>query len=251
MTARGASPRRRDVAVRLGESELRSGVGIESGVTPAAVDGDGRRLGAVPSARRIIPALSGWASTVLPRTYRSYWSVIQDLSARPGDTASCRTGRAQLDHRVRGRGRLCPSWSTNASCSAGRWDRAPVHRTFVGDGPRRHIHDPLTVPVHLKPTRVGHLADDGGKHLPLGAHGEERVDPVRPDNRAHPLLRLGSEDLFRAHRSAHAAEPCPDRCACRRRRRSRAPSWHTTARRRPGPARQPPDRPRRSPRSTR
>ncbi len=108
-------------------------------------------------------------------------------------------GRPQLIARARTR-QVVPVVVDECVLLGRALDGAPVHRTFVGHGPRRHIDDPLTVPVHLKPTRVRHLADDGGKHLPLGAHGEERVDPVRLDDRAHPLLRLGGEDLFRAHR---------------------------------------------------
>ena len=36
----------------------------------------------VSSSTRIMPASLGWANTVLPRTKRSYWSVIQERSHR-------------------------------------------------------------------------------------------------------------------------------------------------------------------------
>ena len=87
---------RGDVAVRLGQRQLRARVRVQPGVAAVAVGGD--RDPAQSSTRpagscrrpRAAPA------TVLPRTKRSYWSVTQELSARLGEATICSSGRAQF-----------------------------------------------------------------------------------------------------------------------------------------------------------
>jgi len=78
----------------------------------------------VASSTRITPASSGWASAVLPWTYRSYWSVTQDLAARFGDAT-----RARICSRISsgevGRRRRSASSALRPSCQAGRaWGRS-------------------------------------------------------------------------------------------------------------------------------
>ncbi len=47
--------------------------------------------------------------------------------------------------------------------------------------------------------RVGHAADHRARQLPAVAHHADRGEPVRLDDRDHPLLRLRDHDLPRLH----------------------------------------------------
>src|SRR5262245_45749198 len=71
------------------------------------------------SSTRIIPLFSGWLSTELPSTYRSYWSVTQDLSHRFGDATS-RSRVARRSSALTGRNRLSAGLFSDAACQAGR-----------------------------------------------------------------------------------------------------------------------------------
>ncbi len=53
---------------------------------------------------------------------------------------------------------------------------ALVDGPLVRDGARRDVDDGLAVPGDLQAVAVGDLADDRRQHLPLAAHGHERVD---------------------------------------------------------------------------
>ena len=79
------------------------------------------------------------------------------------------------------------------------FDRTLIDRSLVRDRARWHVDDGLAVPRDLQPVTVGDLTDDGGQHLPLAAHGKERIDVLRRDDRAHPLLRLAGQDLGGRH----------------------------------------------------
>ena len=99
-----------DIAgTRLGEGQLRSGVRIQPVYRPLPSieirHAPRRVVGRGEPFRRSPAALD----TVLPSTYRSYWSVIQDLSARPGDAASCCTVARNQIPRVRA-GQSAPVW---------------------------------------------------------------------------------------------------------------------------------------------
>src|SRR6478609_6424043 len=122
------------------------------------------------SSIRTMPASSGIASTVLPCTKRSYWSVIQDLEAWFGEPTSFRT---------------C---SRSSAPFAGR--------AIVGHGPRRYVDDLLAVPEDLQLRALGHLTDDGGDDVPLLADLHEAVHVLPVDDRAHALLRLAHEDFL-------------------------------------------------------
>ncbi len=71
------------------------------------------------SSIRTMPASSGIASTVLPCTKRSYWSVIQDLEAWFGEPTSFRTcSRSSAPFAGRASAPASSAWS--ASCQDGR-----------------------------------------------------------------------------------------------------------------------------------
>ena len=57
----------RDVAVRLGQGQLRARIRVEGGEARIAVGGE-RDTESRVARRRSIPASSGWARTELPRT---------------------------------------------------------------------------------------------------------------------------------------------------------------------------------------
>ncbi len=85
--------------------------------------------------------------------------------------------------------------------------RALVRRALVRDGPRRHVDDPLAVPVDVQASRVRHLADHDGLDVPLRADREERLDVARLDDRHHPFLRLAHQDLLRRERGVAQRDP--------------------------------------------
>ena len=139
------------------------------------------------------------ASTVSPRTYRSYCSVTQLLSARPGEpiraSRSARSAGAVRGPRQRGR-------VVGQPARPGRRAARPGGRR-PGRRPRRPAGCPRPVSPcqrHDQPAGVGHLADDRGPDVPLGADVEEPRDVVRLDDRHHPLLRLAHQDLGRPQR---------------------------------------------------
>lgn len=70
----------------------------------------------------------------------------------------------------------------------------------MGDGARVEVDDLLAVPEDLKPVAVGHFTHDRRDDVPLLADGEEALDLLRLDDRAHPLLRLTHEDLLGSER---------------------------------------------------
>ena len=61
---------------------------------------------------------------------------------------------------------------------------------------RRDVDDCFAPPGHAQPAAVGDGADDGRGDVPLGADGQEVVEPLRRDDRHHPFLRLAHQDLF-------------------------------------------------------
>src|SRR3954453_5141663 len=71
------------------------------------------------SSTRIMPLSSGCASTELPSTYRSYWSVTQDLSHRFGEATSfSRVSRRSTP--LLALGNFSAAWACRSSCQAGR-----------------------------------------------------------------------------------------------------------------------------------
>ena len=71
------------------------------------------------SSTRIIPLSSGCASTELPSTYRSYWSVTHDLSHRFGDAISF-SSVSRSSAPVVARGNFSAPSACSSSCQAGR-----------------------------------------------------------------------------------------------------------------------------------
>jgi hypothetical protein len=70
---------------------------------------------------RIMPASDGCASTVPPRTYRSYCSVTQRRDARLGEPAMRRISARRSVGRARFSGPAAISASWSAGRSMGRW----------------------------------------------------------------------------------------------------------------------------------
>ncbi len=84
---------------------------------------------------------------------------------------------------------------------------AVVRRPVVRDRARRHVDDPLAVPVDLQPAGVGDLADHDRLDVPLRADRQERRDVAGLDDRHHPLLRLAHQDLLRRERGVAQRDP--------------------------------------------
>ena len=104
------------------------------------------------SSMRTTPASSGWARTVLPRTYRSYCSVTQDLSHRLGQAAR-RSSVSRSSSPLRGRG----SVSARSACSrmqvARLAHRPRVDRSVVDERARRYVDHDIVAPGDDQPAR--------------------------------------------------------------------------------------------------
>ena len=222
----GGCTRRRHVAIGLGQRELRTPVRIEERVAPRSVGGqsdsatglfvdpDHSGVGMLCEhgiAAHVPVVLIGDELAAAERGRLEH--VEQGLTQLVGSRRTLQGLRGRLDHTV---------------LPVGAGDRTLVDRTLVRDGPRRDVDDGLTVPRDHQVVAVGDLADHGGEHVPLAAHGEEGVDILRRDDRAHAFLRLAGEHLrgrhpHRAHRNlleldlhAAVAGRCQFRCGTRK-----------------------------------
>ncbi|CDZ90877.1 hypothetical protein RHRU231_760036 [Rhodococcus ruber] len=186
-----------DVAVGLGEGELRAGVRVELGVAARSVGGERD-----PAAGLLVDA--DHARVGVLGEHRVAADVAVVLLGDPLAAAQLR----RADHLQQGRlqflGRLRPLQPRGGVrdervLGLRALHRAVVHRALVRDGARRHVDDGLTVPVDDEPVAVGDLADHGGQHVPLLAHGHEGVDVLRGHDGAHALLGLAREHLGGGH----------------------------------------------------
>ena len=71
------------------------------------------------------------------------------------------------------------------------------NRSVVSNRPRIDVDNPLALPINVKSTGVGDLANDSGSDTPMGADLHEAVKLIGAHHRGHPLLGLAHEDLFR------------------------------------------------------
>ena len=205
LIASGVAPPVGDVAVGLGEGELRAGVRVEAGEAAVAVGRDrDAEVGLVVDADHAAVAGLGEDGVAL--------HVAVVLVGDPGLVAQVRAGgqpqqgRAQL-LAVPGRGSSLGAVGLQRVLPVGPGERAVVGRAVVGHRARRHVDDALAVPVDLQPVAVGDLADDGGVDVPLLADREERVDVAGLDDRHHPLLRLAHQDLLGRERGVAQRHP--------------------------------------------
>ena len=74
-----------------------------------------------------------------------------------------------------------------------------VARALVGEQSGRDRADHLARRERAQVAVVGHLADHRARQFPALADSAHVVDPLRRDDRDHPLLRLGDHDLPRLH----------------------------------------------------
>ncbi len=77
---------------------------------------------------------------------------------------------------------------------------ALVDRAVVGHGARRHVDDDVAVPFDDEPAGVGDLAEHARLDVPPGGDREELLELLRGDDRHHPLLGFAHEDLLRRER---------------------------------------------------
>ena len=189
---------RRYVAVRLGQSQLGTLVGVELGEPSVAVSGQcnpesGLSVDAYDTgvlglrehgvALDVSVVLVGHEGLV-----REVRRCCQQQHRLPQLRAGTRTGQA--DRRVCLQ-RVLPV----RSC-----ERAVVDRTIVGDAARGHVDDFFATPLHGQSPGLGDLTDDNGLDVPLLADGHERIDVLGRDHRAHAFLRLAHQDFFRCQR---------------------------------------------------
>ncbi len=181
-----------DVAVRLGERELRAGVRVEAAVAPVAV---GRQRDAEPGlltqphdAGVLGPGENGVAEHDAV--------VLLGDPAAAGEPGARDHAEEQVlgDLGVRGQRRRAQRVEVGGAAQ-----RALVHRALVGEARRRDVDDDLAVPADGEPVALDDLADRGGEHPPLRRQREQRVEPGGLDDRQHPLLRLAGEHLVRRH----------------------------------------------------
>ena len=213
---RGAGDR--DVAVRLGQRELRTRVRVESGVPARRVGRDrdapaGRLVDAQHSAVGVLgqDGVAADVAVVLLGDERTA-AQVRTAQQRKQSRTQFVTGRGPWQFR----GRV----GVQRVLAVGALHRPFVHRALVRDGARWHVDDGLTVPGDHEPVAVGDLTDDGGQHLPLAAHRHERVDVLRRDDSAHALLRLAGQDLRRHHvrrTQRHGVQLDPHAAVARRR----------------------------------
>ena len=192
--------RRGDVAVGLGERELRAGVRIEPGVAPVAVGGEGDPE---PGLLRQ-PHHAGVLRPGEHRVAEHDPVVLLDDPALGAEVRAADHPQQQL-WRDLGEGRERLGLQL---VEVGRPGGRPlVDRAVVGEAARRHVDDSLAVPLHAEPVAGRDLADGGGKHPPLLRDREDLVEVAWLDDRQHPLLGLTRQYLVRLH--ARLAERHP------------------------------------------
>ena len=186
-----------DVAVRLGERELRTAIGIEEGVAARRI----RRESDAAAGLLVDPDHPGIGILGEHRVAAHVPVVLL------GDELAATQSRRRQQPQQRlpqfvGRGRPFERFGGRRDhrvLPVGASDGTLVDRAFEGDGARRRIDDRLPVPGDDEMVTVGDLADDGREHIPLAADLEKLLDVVRGDHRTHPLLRLAGEHLGRGH----------------------------------------------------
>ena len=186
-----------DVAVRLGQRELRAGVRVELGVAAGRVGGyrDAAAGGFVDAQHAAVGMFGEHGVTA---------DVAVVLLGDERAAAQVRTAKQRKQSRLQfvagDRPRqLGGGVGVERVLGVRTLHETLVDRSLVGDRARRHIDDRFTVPRDLQPVAVGHLPDDGGQHFPLAAHRHELLDVLRCNNRAHAFLRLAGQDLGGRH----------------------------------------------------
>ena len=196
---------RGDVAVGLGEGELRAGVRVEPGEAAVAVGGDGDpEVGVLVDADHAAVAGLGEHGVALHVAVVLVGDPRLVAQVRAGGQAQQR--RAQLPGRARSRQPL-GGVGLQRVLVVGAREGPVVRRAVVGDRARGDVDDALAVPVDQEPVAVGDLADDGGVDVPLPADGQEGLDVGRLDDRHHPLLRLAHQDLLGGERGVAQRDP--------------------------------------------
>ncbi len=186
-----------DVAVGLGQRELRSAVGVEFGVAPRGV---GRHRDATTGG--LVDAQHPAVGMLGEHGVAPHIAVVLLGDERPA--AQVRTAkqrkqsRAQFvaGHRTR---KLGGGVGVQLVLPVGPGHRTLVDRALVGDRARRDVDDGLAVPGDLQPVALDDLADHRRDDLPLAAHGHELLDVLRRHHRAHAFLGLAGEHLRRRH----------------------------------------------------
>ena len=184
----------RDVAVRLGERELRSPVRVEVAVPPVRI---GRHretepAGLVdphhPAVVRI--AQRGVAEHVLVVLVRDPALVGQVRRAHQRQHLI-----AQVDPALRAGEPGCGvGLQLVLVCRVG--ERTLVHGSVDGDGARVDVDDRLAAPGDDEPAGVGDLAQHAGLDVPLLRDREEPVELAGLHDRHHALLALRHQDLL-------------------------------------------------------
>ena len=239
-----------DVAVGLGERELRAGVRVEHGVAAVAVGGHREAaLGPVD--------IAGFAEVLGDPDDAGVGRLGEHGVAADvpvvlvGHPARASTGSGEATIRQDELAQLARPRPRQRRGGVGLQGilRSRAGRTAAGTpGPRAR---PSAAGRRRRPRpgtrrRAGPVSVTSPMTRPATSHfaqtAEERVDLVGRDDRAHPLLRLAGQDLGRRSCPRRAAARRPARRASRRRRRRRVPMWRRTIRRRRGPGCRPPAR---------
>ena len=187
----------RDVAVGLGQRELRAGVGVELGVAARGVGGDRDT-----SAGLLVDPQHAAVCVLGEHRVAAHVPVVllgdegpaaqvraADHGQQRGPQLVARAGPGQRRRRV----------GVERVLGVRPFHGPLVDGPLVRDGAWRHVHHRLTVPGDFEPVPVGDLTDHRGQHIPLAAHLEERVDVGRCHHRAHALLRFAGQDLRGGH----------------------------------------------------
>jgi hypothetical protein len=176
-----------DVARGLENRERPAHERVERGDPPLAVQADREPPHRRPQAQH------GCVESRPPNRPRAHELVV---AAEDELATSQRRRRQQLEEGVLVRG--CTDDLSGLRGSP-RLAGNLVARALVGEQPRRYHADGLPVPERLQLPGVRDLADDRVLELPPVEDGVDRLDPVRADDRDHPLLALGDHHLPGLH----------------------------------------------------
>ncbi len=179
------------VPVRLGERQLRPRVRVKLAVPAVAVGGEGD---AKPG-RLIDPQQAGvmrhgedGVAADIAVVLLGHPGLVTAVRRAEQQAAGRRAARRRTRVASRGPGQPGRIVGDELILALGAPRRPVVEGALGGGAGRRNVDDLITVPGHLEPTRVSHLADHRRLHVPFGADGHERADVLRRDDRHHAFL---------------------------------------------------------------